>query len=453
MESETTHSARAHDFRTAMLEFINERRDAKLKTTKPDAVDAVHAKYEYATWLADAARRVSQIQSVTHVLKASHPDARGTNLLVLPEQLTQHEEIGTHSLPVAVEDVVGNAAALDVYKFLKLSVEGRSLLDWLLDDDPDLLVAMSDDRDDARALATAFKGLVRDPEEFASHQMAKQVYWSVSGEPSDNAGFHLLQPMFSSSLAHAVHQEIQAARFGEPNTQARQALREGSTHDGEYREYRNLMTRKLGGTKPQNISQLNSERGGVNYLLASLPPAWNRSRPRHFLFLDSAFQRFRYFEGVKTLIRDLIALLEGQPSPTAETRRRRESIEQRLGEAMVAFGLEASQSLMPGWSRDINCRLPLSERIWLDPGRADLPASDQYREQDEEFMRTFKLGAWPEDVANNYASWLNNILRDHHLPVGDVEHAHWAKRAMDDAGLMSANHLNDVIEPGGQSHA
>ena len=38
--------------------------------------------------------------------------------------------------------------------------------------------------------------------------------------------------------------------------------------------YASLAVQELGGTKPQNISQLNSERRGDNYLLASLPPVW-----------------------------------------------------------------------------------------------------------------------------------------------------------------------------------
>lgn len=70
---------RAQRFRFAIAAFIEERREAKLKG-KTDADEAVAQKYEYGAWLADAARRVSQIQAVTHALKATHPDARGSSL-------------------------------------------------------------------------------------------------------------------------------------------------------------------------------------------------------------------------------------------------------------------------------------------------------------------------------------------------------------------------------------
>jgi CRISPR-associated protein Csy1 len=70
---------RGKAFRAAIADFIDTRREAKLKGKDEDDADTA-SKYDYATWLTDAARRVSQIQAVTHVLKATHPDARGSSL-------------------------------------------------------------------------------------------------------------------------------------------------------------------------------------------------------------------------------------------------------------------------------------------------------------------------------------------------------------------------------------
>src|SRR5690606_28117010 len=123
--------------------------------------------------------------------------------------------------------------------------------------------------------------------------------------------------------------------------------------------------------KPQNISQLNSERGGVNYLLASFPPHWNRSTPKQFLFIDSALTRFRYYEGVRELLNELLTLLkDGRWDAVMDTRIKRERIERALGSSLAAFGLEVKETFEPGWSRDDNCKLPLCEQIWLDSGRA-----------------------------------------------------------------------------------
>src|SRR6185312_5134490 len=109
---------RGNLFRAAIAGFIEARREAKLKNKDDDADTA--SKYDYTTWLADAARRVGQIQAVTHVLKATHPDARGSSLHIVPTNLPQRAEIGSQLLGADYAvDVVGNAAALDVFKLLK----------------------------------------------------------------------------------------------------------------------------------------------------------------------------------------------------------------------------------------------------------------------------------------------------------------------------------------------
>ena len=421
-------SQRQHRFRTVIADFINERGEAKSKAD-PKKFDP--AKYDYPAWLADAARRVAQIQAVTHVLKATHPDARGSSLHVTPASLPAHDEIGTHVLGDDCEDdIVGNAAALDVYKFLKLEVDGLRLLDWLLRDDADLLAALDADEATARNWAAAFKGLLRPAGAPASHERAKQLYWCVSGEPADDAGFHLLQPLFSSALAHAVHGRINAARFGEVNTALRQARREKKAGEGVYQDYRGLVGRKLGGTKPQNISQLNSERLGVNYLLASLPPSWDVQTPRRFLGIESALRHFGRYEGVSALVKSLCRLLASNPDPTMETRVERERIEQALGQSLAAFGLTVQQRFAAGWTREADCALPLYEKLWLDPERAELAPRPNHQEEDDAFIQAYTWKDWPDEVAGSFAQWVNAILRQRGLPVGDAEYRHWARQAI-----------------------
>jgi CRISPR-associated protein Csy1 len=426
----TNQNFRSAAFREAIAAFIDERREAKLKGASEEVAATVTAKYEYHAWLADAARRVGQIQAVTHVLKATHPYAQGSSLHVAPVTLPQHAEIGTHSLGNDYDhDIVGNAAALDVYKFLKVEVQNRRLLDWLLQDDADLLAALHDDKSTAREWADAFKGLVRPASALASHEKAKQIYWCCSGKAADDADFHLLQPLFSSALAHAVHAEISEARFGEANKLVRQAKYNKQAHADIYRDYRNLAVRKLGGAQPQNISQLNSERGGVNYLLPSLPPAWN-AQPRRFLGIDSALDNFRRYEGVSSLIQALCQLLKSNPKPIMETRIQREQIEQALGASLAAFGLATQQRFQPGWTRDEDCKLPRYEQLWLDPERANLPPRKDYEDEDRDFALAYEWKSWPNEVASAFAYWVNDILREQELPVGDDQLVHWAKQAI-----------------------
>lgn len=429
-------------FQSAIAGFIEARREAKLKGKEDNADTA--SKYDYATWLADAARRVSQIQAVTHVLKATHPDARGSSLHLAPSNLPQRAEIGSHLLGEDyAEDVVGNAAALDVFKLLKLDVDGRRLLDWMQVGDGDLLTALSDDVEQAHGWMKAFASLVREETQATSHPLAKQLYWLAGEDPRDDAQYHLLQPMFSSSLAHAVHADILDARFGEANKETRQARRDNKPADAIYRDYRDLVARKLGGTKPQNISQLNSERGGVNYLLAALPPpAWKPATGTSLLKLDSVFDEkhgaFNRFGGVRELLRALASFLKNNPDPTMETRNQRETIEQAIGQELAMFGVAIRGSYAAGWTRDEACQLPLCEQLWLDPDRTELPLRDDpehphWRGDDLAFNQAYERGDWADDVAGRFGLWLNGQLRkrsDKLAMLGEAEMRHFARQAI-----------------------
>jgi CRISPR-associated protein Csy1 len=429
-DSELGSAARSHAFRSAIVAFIEARREAKLKGQDDDG--AVASKYEPDNWLADAARRVPQIQAVTHVLKATHPDARGSSLHAPPGKLPERDEIGSHTLGAAVaEDVVGNAAALDVFKFLKVEVEGRRLLDWMQAGDPDLQRALHSDANVARAWMAAFCGLVREDAQPSSHVLAKQVYWLVGDDPADDAGYHLLQPMFSSSLAHAVHAGIQDARFGDEAKAAREARRNKQPHDAGFAEYKGLAVRKLGGSKPQNISQLNSERGGTNYLLESLPPQWRALEGFQMLGRSSAIECLAWLEEVRALKRQLIELLRSDPDPTMETRLAREAIERALGEQLPVFAASVQARHEPGWTRSPECELPLCEQLWLDAERAELTPRDDCLADDLAFNAAFESGTWADQVAERFGHWVNGWLREAGITaVGDAELRHWARQAL-----------------------
>lgn len=424
---------RTQRFRSAIAAFIDsERRDKEKPNDRSD-------RYEYQAWLRNAAASAKEIQLATFPIKATFPDIhinRASSLFIQGKDLTQHQEIGTHLVKHDVWDATGNAAKLGVFKFLsKVVVDGQPLVHWLLIDDPDLLAALSDDEAQAKELARSFKMVDRRDSEPASESRAKQVYWLIGDNPEDDGGYHLLQPLFSSSLAHEVHGDIQTTRFGEENKAIRAAFRDHKPHEGVYREYRGLAYRKLGGTKPQNISQLNSERGGMNYLLASLPPTWRVRKNLRLQRRRTAFDVFPHYDEVRKQVRALARLLKEHEDAksTLPIRQAREGLEQDLAASLAAFGLEAQQSYPPGWTRESDCELPLCECLWLDPERAGLAPRPAHQEEDVAFRVAYIQGDWADEVAGRFANWLNGELRNAGLTaVGDIEAQHWARQALVD---------------------
>ena len=419
------------DYQVAIHGFIRERLQSKLEKLKDDDPkrQSLLEQHIPQVWLEDAARRVQQIQAVTHSLKPIHPDARGTNMYVEPRQLPALEVLGSHDLgDTFTGDVVGNAAALDVYKLLKLEFEGRTLLSALLAEDEFAMGALHDNPAQARAMRDAFVSLT-EPRAGgpSSHTRAKQMYWLVGDDACENGHFELLAPLFATSLAHAVHGEIQEHRFGDANKAARTARRERKPHDGVFHDYPDLAVQKMGGTKPQNISQLNSERGGTNYLLSSLPPSWTASPSRLPVHADSVFDKqFIARPLVRQTVRELRQFLESTPEPNLATRQRRESLIDTLVDEVVCMAGELQQVLPAGWTADDERfrKLNRDEQLWLDPVRAE-------RAKEEDFAREWLWMDWPDAIGRRFANWVNAQLKAK-LPVGDAEAREWKKVLLSD---------------------
>ncbi|MGP9686914.1 type I-F CRISPR-associated protein Csy1 [Halomonas sp. AOP25-F1-15] len=425
-------NSRAAEIRSGIKAFLKERFDTKAEKLAPDdpKYQALVEQFQFDTWINDAARRVGQLQVVTHSLKPIHPDAKGSNLYAPPESLHAHNLVGSHVLSADFAgDVVGNAAALDVYKFLKLQFEEKSLLERALENDSDFAKALSDNPEQAQAWINAFAAITEPRGEHASHTRGKQLYWLVGDDAADlendAENFHLLAPLYATSLAHCIFQTINHDRFSEEAKETRKAKREGKYAEQPVHSYPNLAVQKMGGTKPQNISQLNSERGGNNYLLASMPPSWNVRDIRLPMKVDSVFKPFGIFYytgGVKGLVKDLKQFLETNPSTDMHTRDLRDDYTAMLMDELALFAMQM-HSLPAGWSANEKCELVVEEAFWLDPGRA---------EEDAAFREARNSEEWADDIRHRFANWLNAALGEK-LPLGDVEFRHWQKTLAKDA--------------------
>ncbi len=405
--------ARAREIRNTIEEFLQGRLNDKLEKLKPgeeEKAERLRVEHERGTWLAEAARRASQIQIVTHSLKPMHPDARGTNLFCVPEDLPKRAELASHCLTTKRMhiDAVGNAAALDVFKFLKLQCEAETLLALMQRLDAATMLALSDDKKQASEWGSALCAIADSKKGASSHELAKQVFWFVSQDVHVSDSFHLLTPLFPTSLVHSVYGIIQEHRFGEVAKAARSMRAKQEYASQTVYEYSNLAVQNFGGTKPQNISQLNSERRGENYLLSSMPPKWISKEVRPILKTESLFHSFQRRRSVRDMVKEFREFLGSDPNPNLATRNRVAMLVDAILDELVQY-VAAIRMLTAGWSAHNDCWLAKYEKSWLDPQGA------------EGFD-------WIEPVAATFANWLNAQLRDP-LPMGNPEFVHWQKIA------------------------
>lgn len=408
---------RIERFRTLVQGFLEQRRDEKLKKLEPDSSDwqRVQERFLPTVWFEDASRRAAQIQVVTHSAKGVHPQADATSLYCEPIGLPRLDALGTHALGRAFDrDVVGNAAALDVYAFLRLELDGISILHMAVSNDDDLAAALSDDPATSGRWMQAFAGLLRSPGKARSHELLKQVYWPVTSQADGSTAYHLLAPLYPSSLVHRVYLSIREHLFGEVAKGARGAKRDGKWHDDPVLDYPDLAIVSMGGSKPQNVGVLNNARSGVNYRLASLPPAWRSPAVSPIYGMKSLFDSYARLSTVRREVTQLLRLLKSDPKPVKTTRDSREDHVEALLDELVQF-IARIRELEPGWSQHADCKLGPIHQLWLDPEGAE--ASPVH------------VPDTADSIAHDFALWLNGQLWKA-LPVGDVEYQHWKNMAL-----------------------
>ena len=233
--------------------------------------DAVFA---LSQWLPNAAKRAGQISLSTHPCTFSHPSSRknknGYVTAILAE--TEHGNDGfLRSGNVAVEtDALGNAAALDVYKFLTLKLQDNKTLLTHIQDETDLAKSVLAQGDEAyQVLRDGFLEMASVDDSIITSSKIKQVYFPVWQE---DAEYHLLSPLTPSGLVFELRQRIDDIRFSEQTKALRDLKRKGEYSEVGYKEIYDITTIGYGGTKPQNISVLNNQNAGKAHLLSSLPP-------------------------------------------------------------------------------------------------------------------------------------------------------------------------------------
>ncbi|QHM69949.1 type I-F CRISPR-associated protein Csy1 [Mixta intestinalis] len=420
--------------------YINERRRARLEIAEKEAAKnisglnseteiqkrklklveeraEIEERYKPQRWLTDAARRAAQINLVTHAVKFTHSDARGSNIYCSPSEQTVLESyLSTASLTHRNIDISGNAAALDVAKLLQTEHCGDSLIAALQRNDDSAFRVFARDDEQLASWIKGFKSVLENNAP-ASHKRAKQIYFPVS----ENS-WHLLSPLFATSLVHAVQQRISAARFSDESKAIREAIKENRWHEKPRIFFNDTAVVSFGGTKPQNISWLNSIRGGKAFLLNCASPRWQSSRrlPLKQTTIFASKGDITYLtRGPVTQLKNY--LLTVKTNTTQDRQQINIYIDTIIDIIFNYVVILQNDEEIAGWTRREDCCLKPACQLWLDPRRALT---------DEAFRQAREAKAWKDKVAWEFAYWLNTQLKDEKLNVGEAEHREWQTKPL-----------------------
>lgn len=352
---------------------------AETKKEAPRDESEVQSEFRTDVWIESAAARAGQLSMVSHPGKFSHPDAKVTPVL-FEGQAQDNGYLHSGNIK-ATDDVLGNAAALDVYGFLSIRLEdGRTVLQHFESESPTLRTWLDvDDETFARWRSGLLK--IKEPSgQSHSDYRVKQVYFPVAD------GYHLLSVLTPSGMLTENRARLQAMTFGDAAKEAKEARKKSNASETGFDDITGVLTVKYGGSNAQNISKLNAVNGGVGMLLPSLPPSLDPDRVRRPR--RDFFQELRRDRDLEWIITSLHRLFQ-----TDYTNVNIRNARKKWFESLFGWAFQRSmtlQSLPAGWSDVEGIELPHVQKIWLDEAHFD------GRDDDLE---------WREKIADSLASW------------------------------------------------
>lgn len=392
-----------------IADFFADRKAAWLKAKlKPSFTDEeqlqfqqdANEKFTLANWLPDAAKRAAQLTMASHPSKFSHPSAKTSPIIANSRQVDDgYLRSGNVDYDL---DVFGNAAAMDVYKFLTLVMDdGKTVLNHLEEDSTHIKGLFTLPATSYETLKQGLISIKQLDDSNKTDHLVKQVYFPV------DESYHLLSLLTPSGLLTQVKSRIDGIRFSEETKQAKETRKKNEYHVTGYDDLFDLTVTAYGGTQPQNVSVLNSKNAGRAYLLASTPPKLKQRQirlPNQNFFRNSLqVRRFKdAFEPLDKLIRtdvNNVYVRDGIKNCLKYI------VDQVLQRAFIvrAYG--------EGWSdSDYYQSLPLSQRIWLDD------ANLAKRESQDD---------WLEDIVDAFANWILDsyeyLFKDTYVKLSDHE--------------------------------
>lgn len=369
----------------AIAAFFAERKEAWLKKNISAAMSDAEVlekqqeceqNFLLDNWLPDAAKRAGQISVASHPCTFSHPSARKNKNGYVSSIIAKNKprtDGFLRSGNVSVEqDALGNAAALDVYKFLSLEMSDQRSLLLHIEQESELARQLLDIPScEYKALRDGFLKMVDSDQASVSSSKIKQVYFPIA-----DGEYHLLSLLTHSGHLFELRKRLDVLRFGDAVKEARECKKTNHFHPEGYQEIFGLTTIGFGGTKPQNISVLNNQNAGKAHLLASIPPELilrDIRLPRTDFFKES-FTAWQAKEVLEALHRFFLTDYNNINLRDGRDYRIQQYVD------LVIEKMWQVRLFLEEYSGELSSALPLEQKIWLYPEFAD------QRQQEDEWL-------------------------------------------------------------------
>jgi len=412
------------------LDKAEKERDLDTITTLAEKITGLRNKYALNTWMENAAIKMAkQLKFGTHIAKGIHPDSKGDNVSFRGVGALSSGLVGSQTLPSLELDANGNAAALPLASFFNAVVDEHAevkLRDLILHDHPALEGVFSNSTETSQQYLAAFKTVLSNNQgESVSDERNKQLLWPCSVSATVTDEYRVLVPLHPSALTYALDQKLKDLRYSDANKEARDNRKKKTAEQKTYVSISDLAVKKLGGTKPQNVSLLTSGQGGRSFLLPSLPPAISSQREfsvskKHTTIFNNSL-RYQCYLGLQ----ELYAVVRAGKNNVDWRDQRKEALDIILAQ-ILALAASIQNTYSAGWSKDY--QLDMAEKYWLDPLRVN-------EDGEEAFAESKLVDDWTKTIEQNFSLWLNGLLKrqfpKQKYQFSDAEYTEWVREMRD----------------------
>lgn len=396
---------------------LNKKRDGLYDKLKSD--------YESTCWLAEVFNSIQEMQNhqlsfATHTAKGIHTALKTENVISISNTKLPVGLVGSQSIPHLMIDANSNNPGSHsgylkyIIGFINVEVNGVRIYE-LIQSENVVMMEFFKKHQQESGFDYLNKLLLKKPLGEQTDGKNKQLLFY-----QQDGNYTCLIPLYPTSITHYVYQKISNVKYSEVNLQARKNRRENKD-PAPYCDMPNLAVTILGGTNSNNVSRLNNIQGGRNYLLPSLPPKISQGRE---FSLSKFCENFFESKTLKYHIQDdfnYVVQVVKDTRNTIDVRDKRKDAIDRL--LHTIFGIaHVLQNKPAGWSKTY--ALPLAQKIWLDPYRADLDGEAKFA--DEKTKQE-----WQKIILQDFASWFNQQLRstvkELKFDFADAEYNEWQR--------------------------
>ncbi|MBN6062850.1 type I-F CRISPR-associated protein Csy1 [Aggregatibacter actinomycetemcomitans] len=362
-------------------------------------------KYRFDFWVENAAMVMAkQLYFGTHISRGIHSSSKGDNVNFQSDSTLPNTLVGSQSIPKLELDANGNAAALPLAGFFNVIVdEGKNttLKELLLNDDSCLEGCFADDPELSKQYKICFQNALKgDLTKPSTDERNKQLLWANNPNPKDD-NYACLIPLYPSSLTNYLYYKINQLRYSDSNKQASSNRYKRDEIQFSYISSQNIGVTVLGGTKPQNVSQLTSNQGGRNYLLPSLPPIFKSQEKIRLTEKQTTIFNRRLAFACREGLNMLYEVVEAEKNIYPERDKRKFALE-LIAQTVLMQAKLIQNHYSAGWSKDYH--LNEYQKYWLDPRRAELDGEDNFKHNIEQ-------NHWTAEIIRQFALWINACLK------------------------------------------